>query len=46
MIVLSIILMVLMMTEFIKEIIARLKMFYNEDGQKSRKMFKIEKVLR
>ena len=32
----SIILMVLMMTEFTKEIISRLKMFYNENGQKSR----------
>ena len=32
---LSIILMILMMTEFTKEIISRLKMFYNEDGQKS-----------
>ena len=42
-IVLSIILMVLMMMEFTKEIIALLKMFYNEDGQKSRKLFKLQK---
>ena len=40
---LSIILMVLMMTEFIKVIIYRLKMFYNEDGQKSWKVFKMQK---
>ena len=40
---LSIILMVLMMTKFTKEIISRLKMFYNEDGQKSWKVFKIQK---
>ena len=32
---LSIILIVLVMTEFTKEIISRLKMFYYEDGQKS-----------
>ena len=34
--------MVLMM-EFTKEIIARLKIFYNEDEQKSWKMFKMQK---
>ena len=28
---------------FTKEIIALLKMFYNEDGQKSRKVLKIQK---
>ena len=31
------------MTEFTKEIIAHLKMFYNEDGQKSWKLFKMQK---
>ena len=36
---LSIILMVLMMMEFTKGILARLKMFYNEDEQKSRRVF-------
>ena len=35
--------MVLLITEFTKEIIARLKMFYNKDGQKSRKLFKMQK---
>ena len=40
-IVLSIILMVLMMTEFIKEILTRVKMFYKENEQKSRRVLLI-----
>ena len=38
-IVLSIILMVLMMTEFTKGILARVKMFYKENEQKSKSVF-------
>ena len=39
MIVLNIILMILMMTEFTKGNLARLKMFYKENEQKGRRVF-------
>ena len=41
--ILSIILMILMMTEFTKEILARVKMFYKENEQTSRRVIIMQK---